>query len=308
MRVIPFLLLFTSSLHAAPTDEELLKYVKERARMERVTPKPVDMAAAVVARCNIDAVLNGQGAKPVNPHNTATFHVYANDAAVLPLFDPWGKYPEGSVLLKEKFSGPDGKTELFTGMIKREKGYFPECGDWEFFTVDGAAAKIAERGKMANCASCHEDESMRGNVSRIYIRPAQLSGGRIILHSSKSQAHGEKLHYEEIEAKNTLGFWVNAADWASWHFQVDQPGIYAIHIWQGCGPGSGDSEVEMKCAGQSSRFKVEETKGFQDFKEREIGLVTFDKAGPQSLEVRAISKPGLAVMDLRQVILMPVKK
>ena len=308
MRAVPFLLLFASSLHAAPTDAELLKYVKERAKMERVTPKPVDMAAAVLARCNIDAVLKGQASKPANPHYAATFHVYANDAAVLPLFDPWGKSPEGSVVLKEKFSRENGKTELFTGMIKRELGYFPECGDWEFFTVDGAASKIVERGKMERCATCHENAEMKDHLSKIYIKPAQLSGGRIVLHSSKSTAHGEKLHYEEIEAKNTLGFWVNATDWASWDFEVNRPGTYAIHVWQGCGPGSGDSEVEVKCAGQNSRFKVEETKGFQDFKEREIGKVTFGKAGPQTLEVHAISKPGLAVMDLRQVVLVPVKE
>ena len=112
---------------------------------------------------------------------------------------------------------------------------------------------------------------------------------------------------EPKKEKNTLGFWVNPADWASWHFQVAKPGTYAIHIWQGCGKGSGGSEVEIKCAGQSTKFTVEDTGHFQNFKEREVGKITFGKAGPQSLEVRALKKPGAAVMDLRQVILMPLK-
>ena len=84
-----------------------------------------------------------------------------------------------------------------------------------------------------------------------------------------------------------------------------KPGTYAIHIWQGCGKGSGGSEVEIICGGQSVKFTVEDTGHFQNFKERLVGRVKFDKAGPQSIEVRALSKPGAAVMDLRQVILVP---
>ncbi|OYV06415.1 MAG: hypothetical protein CFE26_06385, partial [Verrucomicrobiales bacterium VVV1] len=53
-------------------------------------------------------------------------------------------------------------------------------------------------------------------------------------------------------------------------------------------------------------FTVEDTGHFQNFKERGIGRVTFKETGPQTLEVRPRSKPGGAVMDLRQVILVPV--
>lgn len=299
---LPLLALLVLPLHAAPTDEALLKFVRERAKAERVTPKPFDMQPVVAARCNIDAVLTAK------EHLGAYFNVYANEPAALPIFDPWGKFPEGSIVLKEKLSKDDKKPTLFTGMVKREKGYFPELGDWEFFTVDAAAAKIAERGKLQRCATCHDDYAKGDYVTRVaYIGPAQLSGGRIVLHSSTAKTHGEKLKYEDPEKKNTLGFWVNPADWASWDFEVMQPGTYEIHIWQGCGKGSGDSEVEIKSAGQSSPFKVEDTGHFQNFKERVIGKVTFDKVGPQALEVRALSKPGAAVMDLRQVVLVPVK-
>lgn len=290
-------------LQAAPSDEDLLKFVKERAKQERLTPEPVDMAAKVAARCGIDAVLLPKE----GPHGGAKFLVFSNEAGALPVFDPWGKFPEGSLLLKEKLGKEDGKPQLFTGMLKREKGYFPETGDWEFFTVDAGASKITERGKLANCATCHQDYAQKDYVTKVYAAPLQLTGGRIVLHSSRAQTQGEKLQYESKEEKNTLGYWVNPADWASWHFSVTQPGTYAIHIWQGCGKGSGGSEVEIKCAGQSTKFTVEDTGGFQAFKEREVGKITFDKEGPQALEVHALSKPGGAVMDLRQIILVPVK-
>lgn len=314
MRVLVALFSLALPLGALPTDEELLAFVKDRAgTLERVTPQPVDMAKEVVSRCGLDAVLNpGPVSNGINtggqsnPHASAKSHVFANGPAVLPLFDPWGKFPEGSLIVKEKLGTDDGKTQLFTGMWKREKGYFPECGDWEFFTVDAATTKIAERGKLARCASCHEDFTQGDFVSKMYVKPAQLSGGRIMLHSSGAQVHGNKLQYEPKEEKNTLGFWVEASDHASWSFEVTCPGRFEVHVWQGCGKDSGGSEVEISAGDQRTRFTVEDTGHFQNFKERKVGIVNFEKAGPQNLKVRALSKPGVAVMDLRQVVLVPV--
>ena len=287
--------------YAAPTDVELLNFVKDRAKLERLTPKPKNISKSLAGLCAIDALL----AYKDSPHGMASIHIYAGAVAAEPYFNPWGKFPEGSLLLKEKFIAAVDKTEGFTGMLKREAGYFPEGGDWEYFTVVGSAAKIIERGKMASCAECHGSYANGDFITKLSASAAQISGGRIMLHSSKATPHGEKLQYEPIEKKNTLGFWVNAADWADWKFNVQQPGTYVIHIWQGCGTGSGGAEVEVSCAGQSSKFTVKDTGHFQNFEEREIGEVTFKEAGEQTLELRAKSKPGGAVMDCRQIILVP---
>jgi hypothetical protein len=284
-------------LHAVPTDAELLKFVKERAKLECVTPLPVDMEARVARVCL------GPGLPEEGLHKGARFLIHTNAAATLPVFDPWGKFPEGSLILKEKLGKKDGATRLFTGMLKREKGYYPEGGDWEYFTVDGGASGILERGKISRCATCHEEYPQGDFVTKVYAEPAQLSGGRVVLHSSTAQVHGEKLQYEEAEAKNTLGYWVNPKDWASWHFGA-KSGTYAVHIWQGCGKGSGGSEVEITCGGQSVKFTVEDTGHFQNFRERVVGKLKIE-GSLQVLEVRALSKPGAAVMDLRQVILVP---
>jgi hypothetical protein len=138
------------------------------------------------------------------------------------------------------------------------------------------------------------------------VKPAQLSGGRIVLHASTAQVNGKKLQYEPIEKKNTLGYWVDAADYAMWFFDVARPGRFEVHVWQGCGKDSGGSEVEISAGDQRTRFTVEDTGHFQNFKERQVGNLTFEKAGRQKIEVRALSKPGAAVMDLRQVVLVPV--
>lgn len=55
---------------------------------------------------------------------------------------------------------------------------------------------------------------------------------------------------------------------------------------------------------QSLRFTVQDTGHFQNFVAREIGGVQLP-AGRFTLSVKPQTKPGVAVMDLRQVTLKP---
>ncbi|MBI3840000.1 MAG: hypothetical protein HY288_18925 [Planctomycetia bacterium] len=59
-------------------------------------------------------------------------------------------------------------------------------------------------------------------------------------------------------------------------------------------------------ADQIVSIKVEETGGFQMFITRRIGTITLAKAGRYTLAVKPRTNPGPAVMDLRQVRLVPV--
>lgn len=130
--------------------------------------------------------------------------------------------------------------------------------------------------------------------------------GDIRLYASRATIHGEKLRYEPQPMKNTLGFWVRAEDWAGWDVNVPFAGKYELEIQQGCGNGNGGAEVSIEMAGQSHSFKVVETGHFQHFIRRKIGV--FDlPGGPQALSVKPKSKPGGAVMDLREVVLRPIR-
>ncbi|HXB59867.1 MAG TPA: hypothetical protein VNU95_09890, partial [Candidatus Acidoferrales bacterium] len=64
--------------------------------------------------------------------------------------------------------------ELFTGMIKREVGYNPECGNWEFFTLPGDASKISARGKIQNCMECHKAYKSSDFVTKAYVMYAHI--------------------------------------------------------------------------------------------------------------------------------------
>lgn len=128
----------------------------------------------------------------------------------------------------------------------------------------------------------------------------------IFLEARDAQVKATKMKYEEPPQKDTLGFWVNAADTASWTFQAPKAGTYRVTVLQGCGKGNGGSVVALDTKQGSCEFTVEETGHFQRFVPREVGKLTL-VAGENTLTVRPVKKAKAAVMDLRRVILERVE-
>lgn len=137
-----------------------------------------------------------------------------------------------------------------------------------------------------------------------HVTPAS---GDIRLHAKDAIVHGEKLRYESESHKNVLGFWTNPNDWAEWIFTPPAAGTYEVEIQQGCGQGAGGAEVHVEISGQAPlKFTVVDTGHFQNMILRTIGQVEL-AAGEQTLAVKPQSKPGVAVMDIRRIVLRPVR-
>jgi arylsulfatase A-like enzyme len=128
----------------------------------------------------------------------------------------------------------------------------------------------------------------------------------IFLEARDAQVKATKMKYEEPPQKDTLGFWVNAEDTASWTFQAPKAGTYRVTVLQGCGKGNGGSVVALDTKQGTCEFTVEETGHFQRFVPREVGKLTL-VAGENTLTVRPVKKAKAAVMDLRRVILERVE-
>jgi hypothetical protein len=126
--------------------------------------------------------------------------------------------------------------------------------------------------------------------------------GAVILHARDAKITGKKLRYEDQPHKDTLGFWVDKNDFAEWTFTVPANGKFEVEILQACSKDSAGSEIEITVGKQTLTTKVEATGHFQRFVPRTIGTVTLEP-GPTTLTVRAKSKPGAAVMDLRRIVL-----
>ncbi|MGC4007281.1 MAG: cytochrome P460 family protein [Pirellulales bacterium] len=164
---------------AQVSSNRLLEMTADRAKaLIRVTDKPHDADLLTMLGCRAPLP---RETPALNPHLDHVVHVYVTSAGERTLRDGHGEYPVGTVILKEKLPGAHrddvkrkaaakSAPELFTGMLKREKGYHPECGDWEFFVVDGAAKQMQARGRIDSCVECHKDYKDTDFVTRTYLR------------------------------------------------------------------------------------------------------------------------------------------
>ncbi|MBS0263351.1 MAG: sulfatase-like hydrolase/transferase [Planctomycetes bacterium] len=169
--------------------------------------------------------------------------------------------------------------------------------------VDKSPEKVAQlAAQLKSWREAVGAQMMRPNPD--YAPNPQAQDGTITLPGRTADVHGVMLRFEPLPHKNTLGFWVRPDDWASWEFQVQTPGKFQVEIVQGCGNGSGGSEVEFAVGDQKIVMTVQETGGFQNWRRREIGSLNIDRAGRHTLTVKPLKKPGVAVMDLQEVKLI----
>ncbi|WZO97891.1 sulfatase-like hydrolase/transferase [Isosphaeraceae bacterium EP7] len=140
-----------------------------------------------------------------------------------------------------------------------------------------------------------------------HVPNPQAPDGSITLHASTAEVHGRMLRFEPLPHKETLGYWVKPDDWAHWDFTVDRPGTFDVLGLIGCGENCGGSLVEFRLDAQTLPLTVPVTGGFQNFKPMPLGQFTITNPGRHRIELRALSKPGPAVMDIRQLKLTPAK-
>jgi hypothetical protein len=79
--------------------------------------------------------------------------------------------PRGAVVVKEKYANASGSgpMQAYALMTKREEGFDPAGGDWEYAFVglsDGRASTA--RGRLPGCAGCHASARERDYLFRSY--------------------------------------------------------------------------------------------------------------------------------------------
>lgn len=208
---------------------------------------------------------------------------------------PGGAVRDGNWKLIEFYES--GRRELFD--VAKDRS--------ESKNVAAANPEVVERlGKQL--AAWRERLQVQSNRPNPQYKPnPQGKEGVVTIPARTAAVHGSMLRYEPAPHKSTLGFWVVADDWASFDFELQKGGKFALTGLIGCGKGSGGSEVQMSVGSEKLTFTVEETGGFQQFVPRELGTLVITEPGRHTLEVRALKKPGVAVMDLREVKLTPVR-
>ena len=162
----------TTNSSSKPPETGDLTNLAEYRKWTLVNPTPQLMDPLPSISC---AIIPGR--EKSSPHLHKYISVFVNPLgreAMMTKRSP--KFPVGSMIVKEKLGSPDSTTpEVLTAMIKREPGYNPESGDWEYLVLDGPATKIVEQGKLARCSGCHQSYQSSDFVTRTYLPSAVRS-------------------------------------------------------------------------------------------------------------------------------------
>ncbi len=224
----------------------------------------------------------------------------------------WGMY---DVDLTFSADGGGGTELAFEVAGKTLKTTRPSTGSWYRYTTLGVGRVYLEKSELftlrAACLALKGAAVM--NLKAVTLRPAPegdsivQSGDRsVTLLARDARTHSVLMRYEPAAIKNCLGYWANVKDWADWDFQVTHAGTFELEVWQGCGKGQGGSDVAIEIGGQRVDFTVEETGHFQSFLPRSLGRIFLPFPGAYSLAVKPQRKQAGAVMDIRQIRLIPV--
>lgn len=112
------------------------------------------------------------------------------------------------------------------------------------------------------------------------------------------------LQYESN--KDSIGYWTDANGSASWKFKVTQPGSFTVKVDQGCENGTAGSEYTVTVGDSSVKGTVTATGSWSNLTPVNLGVIRIPSKGTFTLTVKAVTKPGFAVMNLGSVTLSPV--
>jgi hypothetical protein len=206
---------------------------------------------------------------------------------------PGGVWREGPWKMIEFYE--TGRRELFH--LERDPGENNNLAPGEPQRVAAMAARLEAWRREANVQTMTPNPNYKPNP------PGPR--GIITLHGKTAEVTGKMLRFEPLPHKQTLGFWVVKEDSAWWEFTLEKPGEYQVEILQGCGNGSGGAELEISVGDEKLKHKVVETGGFQEFRPFVVGNIKLEGPGKKRLDMKAVTKPGPAVGDVRQIRLIP---
>lgn len=125
---------------------------------------------------------------------------------------------------------------------------------------------------------------------------------------------GPSLRVEMVGAvedvKYNLGYWLDPVATATWPIGIDpgpglgtgQAGEYLVEAELGCADASAGAKMKLETPGGTLEFTVPATGGWHQYRTIELGRVKLP-LGEHKLVLRALSKPGEAVVNVRSISL-----
>jgi cytochrome P460 len=140
----------------------------------QVNAEPYHVPTQLDALCRSPTAddYKGERERHGNPHIAPAIIVYVNNLGRQAMFANQPQFPEGSIIVKKKlgFYIQRDPPQLYTLMRKRETGYNPSVGDWEFLVFSGDGKQLQASGRLQNCQSCHVAKKDSDFVFRPYVK------------------------------------------------------------------------------------------------------------------------------------------
>jgi alpha-L-fucosidase len=135
---------------------------------------------------------------------------------------------------------------------------------------------------------------------------SQSPDGTVSLRAVDADVHGNTARYESGGGKDNIGYWTDTSDWVSWDVRVTKPGTFGATITYACDRGSGGSTYRVNVADQQLDGEIRETGSWTDFVTEDLGTIRLAEAGQCQFSVVPVTKPRMAVMNLKAIELRPV--
>ena len=77
-----------------------------------------------------------------------------------------------AAIVNEKLNDDDPETKgyAYAAMIKREAGYDPAHGDWEYVYGEYGDGGRVQRGRLQSCIACHSKAAAQDYLFRTYLK------------------------------------------------------------------------------------------------------------------------------------------
>lgn len=145
---------------------------------------------------------------------------------------------------------------------------------------------------------------IEGEPQVLTLALTQAADGTIRLSAADAEIVGRTARLEGTGEPN-IGYWTDVNDLAQWQVRVEKPGTFRVEVTYACAPDSGDSEYVVVVGNQAVVGKTKVTGGWQTYETVDLGTINIPQAGVVNAMVRGLRKPGLALMNLRSIVLKP---
>ena len=138
----------------------------------KVNDTPFVISSQLDALCAMPTTQQREQERKLDPHVATSITVFVNSIGRAAMFTRLSPvFPQGSVIVKQKNGRYDqsNTTLLYTIMTKREAGYNPEVGDWDFSVVNADGKTVEANGRLENCQGCHVRKPSTDFVFRPYL-------------------------------------------------------------------------------------------------------------------------------------------